>query len=321
MVHGQSGVPDVYCWGVHPAAPRVSNIYRVEWSESKTTLHFCLGFAHLEANVGTCVQAMDHHFILPSPEGRELYRVAGNGQRSTRVKLYLDETEAFQACFTNYAPESPHPLALSADFQGSNPQLPQRSSSPTDSIAMASSLALSQNMLLETPGVGITTSISGSFGQVTDNGRWQRPELPSSGNTSTFPQPSEVPRRNSLNTRVAGAEQAIPVPPVSSSDLGLPGEDYPNNYAFLETNSSPGGAPPAPRAKYARLRNRASSRSPGKFFGVDARREQIDDWVDQTATTRREAGPVGNSLMKCPEAGCSSRPRRPHALKVSHVSH
>ncbi|QRV89097.1 hypothetical protein RhiJN_17115 [Ceratobasidium sp. AG-Ba] len=55
------------------------------------------------------------------------------------------------------------------------------------------------------------------------------------------------------------------------------------------------------------------------MFGVEAKREDIDNWVDKAATTRQLCTRDGR--IECPEAGCTASSRRPHALKDHLYTH
>ncbi|KAG8710381.1 hypothetical protein FRC09_000164 [Ceratobasidium sp. 395] len=55
------------------------------------------------------------------------------------------------------------------------------------------------------------------------------------------------------------------------------------------------------------------------MFGKQARKEDIDEWVNKAVESRQWSAPGGG--IKCPESGCKSSSRRPHALKDHMYTH
>lgn len=309
-------------------------------------LYHCYTFNHSDSNVGSCVQAMGHYFILANLQCRALYRVADNGRECTPVKLYMDEAQAWQAVsdfeslnqlygwVDNCMPEYLYHATPSDDnkllvLQTANPQQPASYYSPDPSPPLLSVLDSPKVLLHETLELGAPASTSEWAGPVACGGTLgiqctglQQVESPTN---ALEPSPCcqvldthDDPQKNSLNARVAGAERAASTSGASNLGLGPGRGDFSDDYTPSEANSTPRAPPPPPPStKFARAhRTRVSPRNPGKFFGVHVQQSDVDDWVDRTAENRRAAGKIGNSLMKCPEAGCPCIPRRPHALKV-----
>ncbi|CAE6450761.1 unnamed protein product [Rhizoctonia solani] len=55
------------------------------------------------------------------------------------------------------------------------------------------------------------------------------------------------------------------------------------------------------------------------YFGPSPSKENIDEWVDQAVSNYQI--PRDGTRLKCPEAGCTTISRRPHALKVGTYMH
>lgn len=124
--------------------------------------------------------------------------------------------------------------------------------------------------------------------------------------------PSRSPSAN-----IAGVVQAATTYGTTNPNSTLRDEGCSRGHTYSESKPIPGDSLPLVGPTHS---PRASPRTPGKFFGAHAQKDQISDWVELTATNRRAAG-KGSNPMVCPEAGCSRSARRPQALKVSAIPH
>lgn len=226
---------------------------------------------------------MGHFFLLPNSQDRALYRLAHTGRGYEPVTLYSDEIEARAAFCESYISHTS-----------------RNASSPASSSDLQGDARQQSGILsLSTAPPPMQSSLASL--------RNTPPESTGLGASASI---SELP------CQVIGNER----PDSQRTSPQLPELPYPTNTLGSPVFSQPPNACEDPPTDL--LSSEAPwARSSGRFFKMHPRKGHIDEWVDRIAAERRATGKMGHSLIDCPEAGCSSSPRRPHALKVGVIFH